>query len=305
MKYVCVVGGTNIDITGTPHTPIKQRDSNPSVCKVSLGGVGRNIAENLARMGIKVVFITALGTDRYADSVKDNAAMLNIDISHSLVVKGNTSTYLCINDHTGDMYVAASDMHILDELTPKYLQSKLDVLNNAACIVADANLTHCLSYILDNAKVPVFVDTVSAKKTEIIKSCLHNVFALKPNIYEAEILSDSKIDDQKTLTTAMQKIAKSADVKWLCVSNGDKGVTYLTDGAINHCPAYKVDVVNTTGAGDSFMAGLVCGYVRGFDIHRCVSIGCAASSITIGSDATVSPDMSWDKIMTIIDKEIH
>lgn len=304
MKYVCVIGGANIDISGTSHTPLKLKDSNPAYSTVSLGGVSRNIAENLARLGIKVVLITAVGNDAYGKMIQDNAHSLGIDMSHSLVVNNvHTSNYICINDSNGDMFVAVADMDILDALTPQYLATKLDIINNACCVVTDANIPHCLQFIFDNVTVPIFFDTVSAKKTQTIKADLHNIFALKPNIYEAEILSGIKITNQTELDKAMQIIAQNIGVKWLCVSNGEKGVTFCTPDGTEHCEAYKVPVINTTGAGDSFMAGMVYGYVNGKNAHQCVQLGCAASAVTIQSHSTVSSQMSADNIMSIIKKE--
>ena len=61
--YVVVVGGVNIDIAGIPSQPLVPRDSNPGLVRMSLGGVGRNIAHNLSLLGVEVKFITAFGED--------------------------------------------------------------------------------------------------------------------------------------------------------------------------------------------------------------------------------------------------
>ena len=91
--YIAVVGGVNIDIGGRSDAPLVAGDSNPGRIRSSLGGVGRNIAHNLALLGAKVKLITALGADDGAKRVEASCADLGIDLTDSLYVPdGATST---------------------------------------------------------------------------------------------------------------------------------------------------------------------------------------------------------------------
>lgn len=304
MNYVCVIGGANIDVVCTPLTTVRMRDSNPCTVRYSLGGVARNIAENLARLGVKVVFITALAGDANAERIESNAASLGIDLSHCVRVNdGVTSTYTCINDEKGDMLVAASDMSILKHLTCQRLEERLDVINGAQCVVTDTNDADCLRFLQQHVTVPLFVDTVSAKKTEIVKNDIKNIFCLKPNLIEAEVLSGIEIRDSQCLQKAVDVI-RSKGVNWVFVSQGNEGVTY-SDGATGHVDSFPVKVVNTTGAGDSFMAGVVCGYINGMGISHCAMMGCAASAITVSDRETVSESMSVEKVNNILKGELQ
>lgn len=297
--YVCVIGGANIDISGTPYNQLKLRDSNPCHSTVSLGGVGRNIAENLARLGVDVVLLTVLGDDKYATMIRANADTLGMDMSHCLVADGNTSTYMCINDHMGDMYIAVSDMGILQYLTPEYLASKLDIINGASCVIADTNIPQCMQYLQDNVTVPLFIDTVSASKTQYIRHDLHNIFCLKPNVLEAEILSGIDIVDQDSLDRAVD-IIHGKGVQWVLCTMGDKGVYYSDAAHRGTVPAYSTELVNTTGAGDSFVGGAVSAFITGADIAQCARQGCAVSSITIADSSTVSSHVTLDSVHNII-----
>jgi len=105
--YVCVLGGSNIDISGFPNQKLILADSNPGQVKISLGGVGRNIADNLVHLGVPTKLISALGEDVYGKKLIDHANAINLDIRHSLILSNrSTSTYLAILDETGDMKVA-------------------------------------------------------------------------------------------------------------------------------------------------------------------------------------------------------
>lgn len=133
--YAAVVGGVNVDIGGQSYAPLVARDSNPGRVRISLGGVGRNIAHNMSLLGVDVRLLTAFGDDLHAQRVAASCGELGIDISHALQVPGGTtSTYLFLNDVDGDMALGLSDMDICERITPAYLASNLSLLNNAQVI---------------------------------------------------------------------------------------------------------------------------------------------------------------------------
>ena len=107
--YAAVVGGVNVDIGGQSYAPLVARDSNPGRVRISLGGVGRNIAHNMSLLGVDVRLLTAFGDDLHAQRVAASCGELGIDISHALQVPGGTtSTYLFLNDVDGDMALFGS-----------------------------------------------------------------------------------------------------------------------------------------------------------------------------------------------------
>ena len=111
--YIAVVGGVNMDIGAVSDAPLVARDSNPGRVTTSLGGVGRNIAHNLCLLGEQVSMITVLGQDGFAQSVRENAADIGLDLSHSATIPGGrTGTYLFIDGCDGDMALAVNDMAI-------------------------------------------------------------------------------------------------------------------------------------------------------------------------------------------------
>lgn len=301
--YVVVIGGANIDIIGTPFSKLIFKSSNPGKTNLSLGGVARNIAENLSRLDVKVEFITVLGGDSYAEEIKRSCNELNMSLKHSLIIPNErTSTYLCINDESGDMQLAISDMEIYKYITPKFLEEKLDIINGSKACVVDTNIpVESLIYLMDNCKVPIFLDTVSNTKTEKIKNYIHNIHTLKPNIMEAEILSDMKISSNEDLERATEIIIEKG-VKNLFVSLGSKGVYYTNGKEKGYVPIIENNIVSTTGAGDSFLAAVVWAYLKNYNIDKAAQIGIAASSITVKSKLTVSKDMSVENIKKILER---
>ena len=264
--YAVVIGGANADIGGTPAGPLVAADSNPGKVSVSLGGVGRNIAESMAVQGLSVVLLTALGRDVYAETIRKSCGNLGIDTSHCVETPdGRTSTYLYINDCDGDMALAIVDTQLESCVTPEYLKRELSVINGAAAVVADTNLSsEAMGYLLANAAPPVFVDPVSTVKAKRLEGLLGGIHTLKPNRLEAECLTGIKINDGESLKAAAGALIE-AGLNRVFISCGSAGVMAADRQGMSFIPARKARISCTTGAGDAFTGGLVKAYIDGLD----------------------------------------
>jgi pseudouridine kinase len=296
--YVVVIGGANIDIGGKPFGPLVHKDSNPGRVTLSPGGVGRNIAANLAQLGVGVKFITALGDDAYAVQLADSCRRVGIDLSDSLTVRGGTtSTYLYITDEAGDMELAVNDMQIYEKLTPQFLKTKADLINNAALCVMDTNLTaETVRYLAENVQCPIFCDPVSVAKAGKLSGLLGHFHTLKPNLQEAELLSGVKIRDEKSLRRAADKLLKTG-LKQVFLSLGTDGVFCADHNEQFRLPCFPARIVNATGVGDSFLAAVVWGWLEGMSLRRCAEAGLAGASICIESSQTVSSELNRESLL--------
>ena len=292
--YAVVVGGVNLDIGGTPFAPLVGQDSNPGRVRTSLGGVGRNIAHNMALLGLDVRLITALGDDLNAQKITTSCIELGIDLAPSLQVPGGTtSTYLFLTNEKGDMALAVSDMEIYDHLTPRYLSTKEQLLNNARLVVCDTNIpAETLQWIAENCRAPVFVDPVSTAKAGKVKPVLGKLHTLKPNRIEAELLSGVSITDDKSLSAAADALLATG-LHRVFISLGGEGV-YAADhlGGRIKVPCGPARMVNTTGCGDAFMAALAWGWLEGLGLEEAARAGLAASAIAMEGAETINPEMS-------------
>ena len=292
--YAVVVGGVNLDIGGTPFAPLVGQDSNPGRVRTSLGGVGRNIAHNMALLGLDVRLITALGDDLNAQKITTSCIELGIDLAPSLQVPGGTtSTYLFLTNEKGDMALAVSDMEIYDHLTPRYLSTKEQLLNNARLVVCDTNIpAETLQWIAENCRAPVFVDPVSTAKAGKVKPVLGKLHTLKPNRIEAELLSGVAITDDKSLSAAADALLATG-LHRVFISLGGEGV-YAADhlGGRIKVPCGPARMVNTTGCGDAFMAALAWGWLEGLGLEEAARAGLAASAIAMEGAETINPEMS-------------
>jgi pseudouridine kinase len=296
--YVVVIGGANIDIAGKPFAPLVRQDSNPGLVTLSPGGVGRNIAQNLAMLGEEVKFISALGEDAYAAQLADSCSGAGIDITETLTVPGgSTSTYVFITNDGGNMELAISDMQIYDKLTPQYLEKRADLIDNAALCVMDTNLTaETVRYIAETFHCPLFCDPVSTAKAGKLSGVLGKIHTLKPNLLEAELLSGMKIHDEKSLEQAARALLDTG-LEQVFISMGKDGVFCADRREQMRVPPCPADVANTTGAGDSMMAAIAWGWLQEFSLEDCARAGMVAASICVESTDTISPRMSRENVL--------
>jgi len=302
-SYICVVGAVNVDISGTPDNAYVPGDSNPGQVRITLGGVGRNIAENLARLGHRVVMITALGDDANAQRMREGCRDVGIDLSHSLTVPGGrTSTYLCLNDEQGEIVGAVSDMAIYEALTPEFLSTKLEVINRASLVVADANLTaEALSFLGSHVTVPVFADPVSTPKANHLAGLLSIASGVKPNRPEASLMTGVEIRSDKDLPRAAAAFHQMG-VQNVFISLGGRGVYYDNGQERGIQPIFGGDIINTNGCGDAFLAAAADGYLAGLSASEIAKRGQAASALCARSNSAVNPQMSQENLLSILDQ---
>ena len=291
-NFVAVIGAVNVDIGGRSFAPLRARDSNPGSVTMSLGGVGRNIAHNLVKLGVPVEMLTVLGSDRWAGIIEECCRERGIGLGMALRAFGErTSSYLYISDPEGDMELAVCDTDIARYVTPEVICRNLDTLNSAACVVFDGNLTpEAIEYIARNVTAPLFADPVSAAKSEKLRPVLGKIGTIKPNLIEARALTggDSAIDCAERF--------RALGVRSAYISDGANGMTVLSEGEIFTVPAYSCRLVNATGGGDAAMAALIKSCLDGRSPLESAKYALAAGSIAVESEETINPAISDELI---------
>ncbi len=303
IPYIVVVGAVNIDISGTTITPMVPADSNPGEVTVTLGGVGRNIAENLSRLGARVELVTVLGDDIHAQQIRKNCQELHISLNYGLTIPGQrTSTYLCLNDSNGDVYAAVSDMEIYQHITPAFLESRMELINRASLVVVDANIPEeSITYLAKHSEAPLVGDPVSTKKAAKMKGSVGAFAAVKPNRQEASLLTGIQINNVADLEHAARVMMKQG-VKNVFITLGGAGVFYANGATTGIQPCYPSNIVNTTGCGDAFFAAMAIGIAQGRDIGTIAQMGQAAAAICAEANTAVSDEITLDKLQITINK---
>ena len=292
-RYIAVVGGVNVDICGKSFEPLIPCDSNPGSVRISMGGVGRNIAHNLSLLGEKVYLLTALAEDAYGAQVRADCAENGIDLRFACTVpEGRTSTYVYLTGPDGDMALAVCDGELAKCITVGYLEDRLDVLNGAAAVVLDTNLTEtAIAWLASHCKAPLFADAVSVTKAKKLRPVLANLFTVKPNRLEAEAICGEQITDLASARRAAEALLTSG-VERVFLSLGAEGLYCASEDERIFVPCPPAEPVNDTGGGDALTAGLVRAYTAGLNLHDSASLALACAAIAIEGTDTINPRLS-------------
>ncbi len=304
---VIIIGGINIDIEGVPFNQIKYHDSNPGKIRLSYGGVGRNIAENLARLGGECAMVSCVGDEPMSLGAMEHLRKLGVDVSHIRVFQEEMpSMYLSILDDRHDMELGISDMEIIDHMTPEYIDEIRPFLDTASVVALDGNLTEeMLEHATDVLRgTKLFFDPVSASKGVRVRDFAGRFFAVKPNRIEAEAILDMKIKTDGDVRDAGRRFMELG-VSKVFITLGEDGVFYMEEGDSGFIrPSKDLVIRSATGAGDSFSACILLGLSRGFGAKKIAEMGMAASRITMSTQRAVSEEISMELIEELMNKEI-
>lgn len=297
-KKALIIGGSNIDLEGSPDEKLKLYDSNPGRIKTSQGGVGRNIAENLARLTVPVRFLTALGQDFYGDKILKECRAQGIDMDYTLRSRDYpTSMYLSLMDEKHDMKAAISQMEILKLMDVNWLKNKKPLLRDASIICIDGNLTkESVEYIVkETGEIPIFADPVSASKVQVFENVLDRIHTIKPNRREAEVLLGRPLDNMEKIREAGNWFMEKG-VQQVYISLGEDGVYIRNKFREAHIIGNSPNIRSTTGAGDAFMAAAIYGHLKNLSVKEGLKIAMAAAFTTLASEHTIAPDFSREAI---------
>ncbi len=292
-KNIVVIGGANLDISASLNAPFIANDSNPGHVTLGHGGVGRNIAHNLRLLGHNVKFISVFGTDIFGGLMMSHCKSVGLDISLCEQVSDfRTGTYVCINNQAGDMIAAVADTDVISHITPAFLEHRLGECNNADYIVADTNISEAaLTYLLTHCVPPICVDAVSSSKAwrifnALSKSHTARLHALKLNLKEALVVTNSE-----NYTEAAHRLL-DIGVEHVYITLGSEGVYCANVQDDMFYPSLPVEVKNTTGAGDAFLAGAIHAYMQGIDFPQTAQYGLMAARAALMSEQAVNPQIA-------------
>jgi pseudouridine kinase len=295
------IGAASIDTKGRAHGAIQTGTSTPGAIRVSVGGVGRNIAENLARLGERVVLLSAVGDDSSGRRLLHQAAECGIDVSHVLVDAAHrTAAYLAVLDENGDLLTSIDDMSINRELiTPALVYRHRALFRDARMIVLDANLSpatlRTIFKLAYKYGVPVCADPTTATQAPHLCPHLSALTLITPNGAEAEALCGVPVTGRESALVAAQKLV-SLGVQVAIVTLGATGLVYATSQESGHVPAIACEIVDFTGAGDALTAAVIFGLLNGFAIDEAVRLGTSAAALTLQSRETVCPNLSLERL---------
>lgn len=295
-----VIGASNLDIKGRTDAHHVPHTSNPGCVLSTPGGVARNIAENLARLGVATTLLSVVGGDVHARSVMEATASAGVDLEHVMVAsEDRTGVFLALLNQYGDLESAVADMGILSRLTPEYLERHQHLFETASFVVLDADIPEdSLLYCLDQCDrygVPVCVEPISVARSKQILPYLHRISMVTPNREEAEVLAGFRLRTAEDIQKAGAVLVERG-VRWAVITLGPEGVLAASADNIEFLHSISTVVTDTVGAGDALTAGTVCGLLDGLGYLAAVRRGIACATLTLGTPLAVHPELSRERV---------
>ena len=299
---VLVIGSAGLDLVGRAQVNLKLRTSNPGKLRVSIGGVARNVAENLVRLGTEVILITAVGADEQGSQLLEQTAAAGVNIEHCLVVNNqNTGAYLAILDRDGKLHLGMDDMRVTAAIHPEYLRERRELFKQASAVFIDANLPaktlRTAISIAHRSRVPLAADTTSVNLAPVLTPYLDRLWLITANEAEAEALCPIPVphaDHNSALDAARHLVGEGVDIAMITMA--EFGVGYATADSSGHVPALKTEIVDPTGAGDALSAAVIFALLNKIPLDEAIRLGVSAATITLRSPGTVSAELSLEQL---------
>jgi len=303
---VAVYGGANFDIQARCREPYRAGDSNPGTSSMSFGGVGRNIAENVAKLGLATELVTVFGGDEMASLLADGCRASGVEVGRSLILPGEaTSRYICIIDENGSLVGAVAAMDCLNLFGPDELASRFGPGDEADVVVIDANLppeTIAAAAFRWKDK-PLILDTVSVAKAARAAPVAGRFSMVKPNRREARALLgldpdgvDDAVDLDDDLAISYAQLLLALGVREVFISLRERGLLWADATGMGRASPVDLPVVNVSGAGDAATAALAWAAVHGLDCREKATYAVAAASLCASYPDAVASGMNADRL---------
>lgn len=298
MSKVAVIGGAVVDWFLYPDQKMILRDSNPGYQKKSLGGVGRNISENLARLGIDTTLFSVIGNDEDGSWIKASSSEVGLKLV--LLEVPETPKYVCVMDENNEDLVSVALMKDISLLTSDWIALHVSEINRADLVVIDTNLSEeTFGYVCEHVNKPIFVDAISSQKVTKIRRHLKHIHTLKLNVMEAEVLTGMTMESIDDLND-MGDFLIQAGIKEVLITLGAIGAYHADQEHAIFRNAIPVEVRNGIGAGDAFLAGAIYAHLN--HLHP-LGVAMANAMINLQSEKAVSETLTETLLLQTL-KEI-
>ena len=296
-RPIVCIGGANIDRKVHTLQPLVMGTSNPVSVRETFGGVARNVAENLARLGAPTQLLTAIGQDAAGEHLLESMQQLGVDTSGCLRVAGMSSgNYTAVLDNTGEMLLALAHMDVCARQTPDWLRQCAAQRMAAGLTVADLNLpADSVATLLNDAHnnaTPLIIVAVSEPKMANLPADLHGLSLLILNVGELQARVGRALNSDTEIAAACREV-QAQGARQLIVTRGAAGVLYTAGDTLHALSAPPVEVRDVTGAGDAFSAAVCWSlYQSPDDLRQACAHGIALSALTVQSEHSVLPDLN-------------
>ncbi len=304
-EYVLVVGSSVLEMAGRSIEVPQPGTRQQGHIHASPSGVARNIAENLARLDIDTVLLSAVADDELSEYLINHSRLAGIDCRHVLRVAGGRIATSLLLYQSAESVTRLDDLSITAALDSDYLMEHEGLFRDAALVVIDATLSEealdTLFELAQRYQARVCADPTSPRLARRLRKYIPNLFLIVPNASETAALCslDEPATERKSAIGTAQRLVNMGSTIAV-VTLGERGLAYADRSGGGYIRAIHTEVVDTSGAGDAFSGAVIFGMLNGVPIDEAMRLGVAAASLTLQSEDTVlqslNPDLLYDEL---------
>lgn len=293
---IVVIGAVFIDIKGYSTASYIPAGRNAGTILQIHGGVGRNVVEDIANVELKPTFVSLVDNNPMGEDVINKLKRHKVNTDYIRKLDNGMGTWLAVFDHEGDVVASISKRPDLNPIGDIIDQHGDEIFKDADSIVVEIDMEkEIIKKIFHYAekydkKVYALVSNMSIAVER--RDFFRRTACFVCNQQEAGIFFSEDYSEMKPeeLAEVLSERIKSARIEKMIVTMGSEGAVYAgQDGEKGFYPARKVDVVDTTGAGDAFFAGSCIGLTYGKNLRESCAIGTRLASTVIGTSENICP----------------
>ena len=293
---IVVIGSTFVDIKGYPLGQYISDGRNAGKIENVHGGVARNVVEDIANLELRPSFVSLVDDTGAGADVVNKLNRHKVDTTYVKAVPDGMGLWLAIFDHNGDLVSSISKRPVLEPLADILKEHGDEIIAGADSIAIELDLEKDVVKevfrLAEKYNKPVFAVISNMSIALERRDFFQKLDCFVCNQQEAGMLFVGNIDEMTPtqIMDVLPTLIKNAGISQMVVTLGDQGAVYANQsGEVGICPAKKVDVVDTTGAGDAFFSGVAAGLTYGKTIAQSCEIGTVLSAAVIRTTENVCP----------------
>lgn len=293
---IVVIGAVFVDIKGYPEDMFIPTGRNVGRVEQIHGGVGRNVAEDIANVELRPTFVSLVDGTGAGTDVIHKLKSHKVNTDYIRVTEDGMGTWLAVFDNAGDVSASISKRPDLSPITDILDECGDEIFASADSAIIEIDMEKDVVKrafkLAQKYHKPIYAVVANMSIAVERRDFLQSVDCFVCNVQEAGILftDDFSTLSKDELLDVVSRRVRMAQIPRMIVTMGDRGAVYATkEGESGYCPARKVKVKDTTGAGDAFCAGAAIGLTYGKSLEESCEIGALLAASVITTSENVCP----------------
>lgn len=293
---IVVIGSTFVDIKGYPLGQYISDGRNAGKIENVHGGVARNVVEDIANMELRPSFVSLVDDTGAGQDVINKLNHHKVDTTYVRSVPDGMGVWLAIFDHNGDLVSSISKRPVLEPLAAILQEKGDEIVANSDSIAIELdlekNVVKEVFRLAQKYNKPVYAVISNMSIALERRDFFQKLDCFVCNQQEAGMLFFDNLDglSPEEILEKLPQMIKNAGISQMVVTLGENGAVYATvDGEAGICPAKKVEVADTSGAGDAFFSGVAAGLTYDKTLKESCEIGTHLSASVIRTTENVCP----------------